>query len=138
MRTSWPTLAILCGLLPVSFSASAQDWSITIMPEAFWSGVACSADGMKLVLDGYSSGIWVSTNRGVSWNPTPAPIDNYHAIASSPDGAKLAAVSEVAQSWGVYISTNAGATWVLTPAVPIIGYFQSVAISADGTKLAAT
>jgi len=180
MKTALPVLGIF--ILIANFSALAQEWSITTMPEALWSGVACSADGNKLVVDGYESGIWVSTNRGAAWdvkqtdssirwsavacsadftkqvavsqdaagaiytstnsgdtwNPTTAPTDNYHAVASSPDGTKLAAVSEVAQSWGVYISTNAGATWVLTPAVPIIGYFQSVAISADGTKLAAT
>lgn len=181
MKTSLPTLAILCGLLPVSFSALARDWSITTMPESAWSGVACSADGMKLVVDGYASGIWVSTNRGATWVETDtnssirwsaitssadgvklvavsqdlygaiylstnsgntwqlaaAPTDNYHAVTSSPDGTKVAAVSWDWSSWGVYTSTNSGASWGLTAAVPLIGYFQSVAISADGTKLAA-
>jgi len=181
MKTSLPILAILCGLLPVSFSASAQDWSITTMPESFWSGVACSADGMKLVLDGYESGIWASTNRGATWvetyaivsnrwsaitssadgtklaavsqdefgaiyistnsgntwQPAAAPNDNYHAVASTPDGTKLAAVSWDWGAYGIYTSTNSGASWGLTAAVPVIGYFQSVAISADGTKLAA-
>jgi hypothetical protein len=177
MKTSLPALAILCGLLPVSFSALAQDWSITTMPESLWSGVACSADGMKLVLDGYGSGIWVSTNRGATWDekntissnrwsgiassadgvklvavsedlygaiyrstnsgntwqPAEAPTDDYHAVASSPDGTKLVA----ATGYGIYTSTNSGASWGLTAAVSLIGYFQSVAISADGTKLAA-
>jgi hypothetical protein len=58
-------------------------------------------------------------------------------VASSPDGTKLAAASYEAESWGIYTSTNSGANWGLTAAVPLIGYFQSVAISADGTKLAA-
>jgi hypothetical protein len=181
MKTPLPSLAILCGLLPLSFCALAQDWSVTSMPESAWSGVACSADGMKLVVDGYESGIWVSTNRGAtwaetytissnrwsaitssadgiklvavsqdlygaiyistnsgnSWRPAAAPTDNYHAVASSPDGTKLAAVSWDWGAYGIYTSTNSGTSWDLTAAVPVIGYFQSVAISADGTKLAA-
>jgi len=174
MKTSWPALAVL---LTMSISTLAQDWSITTMPQSAWSGVACSADGMKLVLDGYESGIWVSTNRGATWavannivsnrwsgiassadgvklvavsrdeygaiyfstnagnawQPAAAPNDDYRAVASSPDGTKLAAAS----TYGIYTSTNSGASWNLTAAVPLIGYFQSVAISADGTKLAA-
>jgi len=181
MKSCLPTLAILCGLWSVSFSALAQDWSITTMPQAFWSGVACSADGTKLFLDGYESGIWVSTNRGSTWvetdtiesnrwsaitcsadgvklaavsqdeygaiyistnsgntwQPAAAPTDNYHAVTCSPDGTKLAAVSWDWGAWGIYTSTNSGTNWRLTQALPLIGYFQSVAISADGAKLAA-
>jgi hypothetical protein len=135
MKTSLPTLAILCGLLPVSFSALAQDWSITTMPEALWSGVACSADGMKLVLDGYASGIWVSTNRGATWDEknTSSSI-RWSAIASSADGVKLVAVSQDANG-AIYFSTNSGNTWNPTPA-PTDNY-HAVASSPDGTKLAA-
>ena len=178
MKTSLPALAVLCGHLSVSHPACAQNWSITSLPQACWTGVACSDDGTKLVALGSATGIWVSTNRGATWTVTDtsarlweaigssadgtklvavarndgiyistnsgntwqlaaAPTDTYQGVVSSPDGTKLAAVSWDEGLWGIYTSTNSGANWVLTPAVPMIGYFQSVALSADGTKLAA-
>jgi hypothetical protein len=104
-----------------------------------WSGVASSADGTKLVavIQGLYGTIYTSTNSGLTWQPTQAVTDSYVGVVSSPDGTKLAAVSEDWGAYGIYISTNSGATWALTAAVPQIGYFQSVAMSADGTKLAA-
>ncbi len=99
-----------------------------------WSAVTSSADGVKLAAVGQDEygAIYFSTNSGNTWLPAAAPYDNYHAVASSPDGTKL-----VAASWyGIYTSTNSGASWGLTAAVPLIGNFQSVAISADGTKMA--
>jgi hypothetical protein len=181
MKTSLPVLAVLCGLWSVGDPARAQDWSITTLPQACWTGVACSADGTRLVALGSATGIWVSTNRGATWTPTDtsetawsgiassadgtklaavsqstsmgaiyistnsgntwhltsAPTDDYRGIVSSPDGTKLAAVSREWGAWGVYTSTNSGASWNRTTAVPMIGFFQSVALSADGTKLAA-
>ena len=178
MKTALPALAVLCGHLGVSHPACSQNWSITSLPQACWQGVACSADGTKLVALGSATGIWVSTNRGATWTVTDtsarlweaigssadgtklvavarndgiyistnsgntwqlaaAPTDTYRGVVSSPDGTKLAAVSWDEGLWGIYTSTNSGANWVLTPAVPMIGYFQSVALSADGTKLAA-
>ena len=173
-------LAVAGAFSQAAGSARAQDWSFTPLPQALWGGVASSADGMKLVADGYASGIWVSTNRGYSWTavdasatrwsavassadgtklvavsqdasgaiytstnsgqnwqPTTAPIDNYHSVASSPDGTKLAAASWDWGAWGIYTSSNSGVTWVRTAAVPQTGYFQSVAISADGRNVAA-
>jgi hypothetical protein len=135
VKTSLPTLAILCGLLPVSFSALAQDWSITTMPQAVWSGVACSADGMKLVLDGYGSGIWVSTNRGATWDEKNTISSNrWSAVASSADGMKLVVVSQDLYG-SIYMSTNSGNTW--QPAEAPTDNYHAVASSPDGTKLAA-
>jgi hypothetical protein len=135
MKASLPALAILCGLLFVSFSALAQDWSITTMPEAVWSGVACSADGMKLVLDGYGSGIWVSTNRGATWDEKNTISSNrWSAVASSADGMKLVAVSQDLYG-SIYMSTNSGNNW--QPAAAPTDNYHAVASSPDGTKLAA-
>ncbi len=135
MKISLLTLMILCGLLPMPVSALAQNWSITTMPQALWSGVACSADGMKLVVDGYGSGIWVSTNRGATWVATYTNSSTrWSAIASSADGVKLAAASQDA-SGTIYTSTNSGNTWQQTSA-PTDNY-HAIASSPDGTKLAA-
>jgi hypothetical protein len=134
MKASLPALAILCGLLSVSFSCLAQDWSVTTMQQALWGGVACSADGMKLVADGYASGIWVSTNRGATWAATDTSATRWSAVASSADGTKLVAVSQDAAG-AIYTSTNSGLTW--QPAAAPSDNYHSVASSPDGTKLAA-
>jgi hypothetical protein len=134
MKTSWSVLGIVCGLLNAIDSALAQDWSVTTMQQALWGGVACSADGMKLVADGYESGIWVSTNRGATWAATDTSATRWSAVASSADGTKLVAVSQDAAG-AIYISTNSGLTWQPT-AAPNDNY-HSVASSPDGTKLAA-
>jgi hypothetical protein len=135
MKASLPALAILCGLLPVSFSAPAQDWSDTMLPGVFWQGVASSADGMKLVADGYESGIWVSTNRGASWAETSTIVSNrWSAVASSADGVKLVAVSQD-EFGSIYTSTNSGLTW--QPTIAPYDDYKSVASSADGRTLVA-
>jgi hypothetical protein len=135
MKASLRALAILCGLLSVSFSALAQDWSDTLLPGVFWQGVASSADGMKLVADGYESGIWVSTNRGASWAETSTIVSNrWSAVASSADGVKLVAVSQ--DEYGsIYTSTNSGLTW--QPTIAPYDDYRSVASSSDGRTLVA-
>jgi len=113
-----------------------------------WSSIASSADGSKLVAagggNGYSGFIFISTNSGAAWTVTATNIVSglvahpWICVASSADGSKLAAVSDVASSpLGVLItSTNSGATWT-TNAVPFLDW-NAVALSADGAKLVAT
>jgi hypothetical protein len=135
MRRSVSILAILSGLFCLTYPALAQDWSIIITPASpVWQGVACSADGMKLVVDGYASGIWVSTNRGATWAPKDTSSTRWSAVASSADGTKLVAASQDAAG-AIYTSTNSGNTWQPTSA-PTDNY-HAVASSPDGTKLAA-
>ena len=134
IRQSLPIITILCGLLNATDSARAQDWSFTAMPNAIWKGVACSTDGMKVVVDGYASGIWVSTNRGATWSAEDTSETRWSAVASSADGTKLVAVSQDAAG-SIYTSTNSGASWHLTTAV--MDDYHSVASSADGSKLVA-
>src|SRR5882762_9332890 len=72
-----------------------------------------------------------------TWTLTSAPITNWHAVASSADGARLVAVSGGAVQGGpIFISTNSGATWM--PSSAPIQKWYSVASSADGTRLIAT
>jgi hypothetical protein len=66
------------------------------------------------------------------WLPTCAPNAGWQAVASSADGAKLAAA---AYNTAIYTSTNSGADWTATSA-PSANWY-SVASSADGSKLLA-
>src|SRR6266536_6397292 len=82
----------------------------------------------------------IGAHAGLAQNftPTPAPSQNWLAIASSADGTRLAAVGSY--GW-LYVSTNSGAAWLPAntvtngpePSRPWAG----IACSADGARLAA-
>jgi photosystem II stability/assembly factor-like uncharacterized protein len=67
-----------------------------------------------------------------NWTQTSAPSKSWTSIASSADGANLAA----SFNGGIYTSTNAGDTW--TPSSAPNQSWMWIASSADGTRLAAT
>ncbi|MEI7807945.1 MAG: sialidase family protein [Verrucomicrobiota bacterium] len=108
---------------------SGATWTQSGAPNKYWSSVASSADGTKLVaaaMDDSANAGWIytSTNSGFTWTQTSAPTNSYWvSVASSADGSKLAAVNFPAYTFIggnlvftalglVYISTNSGATWV--------------------------
>ena len=95
-----------------------------------WQSVASSSDGTKLVA-GSSWGIYTSTNSGATWTQSSPSYLSAYAVASSSDGTKL-----VELGGGIWTSTNSGTTWNPTSET-VEYYWQSVASSADGTKLAA-
>jgi hypothetical protein len=132
--------AFASGVLAAINSTSAQEWTPTAAPNSVWTGLAASADGIKLAASGISPWvIYTSTNSGSTWTLTSAPNEKWYSIASSADGTKLVAVANAdtsSQPAGVIAtSTNSGATWRTTnePAV----YWRSVASSADGSLLVA-
>jgi hypothetical protein len=66
-----------------------------------------------------------------TWTKTSAPSNRWWSVATSADGTKLAAVTDLS----IYTSTNSGATWMSNSAPSL--YWQSVASSADGSKVVA-
>ncbi len=99
-------------------------------------------NGFSRVLGLTALGLWFGAAHpvlGQDWTLTSAPQEGWNSIASSADGAKLAAAGGYfnhGQTIGVnYVSANAGNTWVLTGAPT--NDWSSVASSADGTKLVA-
>jgi photosystem II stability/assembly factor-like uncharacterized protein len=140
---------------PICISTDAgQSWAQTTASN-HWSAAACSADGLKLVAvtqagsefwwAGSDGLIYTSPDAGGTWTPAKVPTNNWTAVASSADGLRLAAVT--APFWdpgatnyvgqgAIYRSSDAGATWTKTTA-PNTNFWQGIASSADGTKLAA-
>ena len=131
-------VAVWGGLFTVVDPAFAQTWTHNGAPFGFWTSIASSADGSKLVAYNFESGIggiYTSTNSGTTWAWNSAGVDNQQwlsSITSSADGTKLAIVDSPGL---IYTSTNAGATWVSNS--PPMAYWTSIASSADGTKLVA-
>ena len=135
------------ALLSSSAEMVAQSWLQTSAPITNWYAVASSADGGKLVAVGrgdYSGAIsdhtagpiYTSTDSGVTWTQTSAPIAMWCAVASSADGTTLIAGTGPFYPGGlVYISTNSGATWE-SASIPS-STWTSVACSADARVLVA-
>lgn len=107
-------------------------------PSMLFPSVATSANGDKVVAVSNSNApagpspgpIYLSSDFGVTWTQTTAPIAGWRAVASSADGNKLVAITGGGR---IYTSANAGSTWGLT-IVPHVDLY-SVASSADGRKL---
>jgi len=139
-------LASVAACIPFigGIRAFAQTWTQTSAPSTNWTFIASSADGAKLVAIASKQAcfgcvgvpvgtIYTSTNSGISWTQTSAPILSWISVASSADGNRLVAI---VNSGGIYTSTDSGVTWTQTSA-PYAAW-NSVASSADGIKLAAT
>ena len=135
-------------------SNSGIKWMLTSAPRTNWSAVASSADGTKLVAavgmaaaganlayGNYTTNggaIYTSTNSGITWTQTTAPVNLWSGVACSADGIKLVAVAggySVAAG-AIYTSTNSGATWTMSSAPSNV--WTSVASSTNGTKLIAS
>ena len=120
---------------------SGATWSSTSSPSLWWSSVASSADGTKLVagvggVGDITGPIYKSSNSGATWTRTSAPIDAWSSLASSADGTKLVAGVGRGDITGlVYFSFDSGATW--TPSSVPRDYWNFLAMSSDGTKCVA-
>src|SRR5205807_5165087 len=130
-----PAIA-LSFFLSLASGALGQAWIQTSAPNQYWSGIASSADGTKLVgvvgdnNNLHPGQIYVSTNSGFTWSAAAAPTTNWLAVASSGDGTKL--VATVFAPGTMYRSTNSGLSWTLVTNAPY--GCRSVAASADGSK----
>ena len=106
-----------------------------------WTSLGSSADGTKLFTTGGGltcGRLCASTNSGSTWRDIS--INNGFAtaqsVAISPNGNTLAFVgNNLYGSGAVFTSTNFGITWA--PFYPPTSIARDVAVSADGTRLAA-
>jgi hypothetical protein len=102
----FPTLALLFAPAGV---ALGNNWIQAIAPSAYWTTIASSADGTRLVAGGDDDNLWTSTNSGVTWTVAGnSPVENWRVVASSADGTKLVAVT---LGYGMWISDDSGLTW---------------------------
>lgn len=117
----------------IQYSGFSQTWTQTMAPYESWASVACSADGGKLVAASSSTGVYTSTNFGLTWDTTLSTNTGYgwRSVASSADGSILAAGGGGTAADQVWISTNSGVSWEYRE----LGTY--VALSADGKKLVA-
>jgi hypothetical protein len=103
-----------------------------------WSGIASSADGLKLAACVYGEYIYTSTDQGVTWTARiAAGSRTWTSIASSADGLTL--VASVGGFWPnpggyVYISTDGGASWTEDTSIGQ-GCWNAVACSSNAQTM---
>ena len=117
-----------------------------------WVSIAMSANGQRLAAvegsidlsycDVYGS-LWTSSDFGASWTEQAGLGSNcWRGVAMSGDGATVAAVVDQGSIW---VSTDYGSSWSETsdpdsnsmPYMSTTYYWRAVAVSSDGTTLAA-
>jgi photosystem II stability/assembly factor-like uncharacterized protein len=117
--------------------AAGQNWK-TSGPSAYWSAVASSASGIKMVATSNGGKIFTTTNSGATWSTNATP-QIWSSVASSADGTRL--VATVGNSTGstgpIYTSTDSGMTWTSQSTGSGNRQWVSVASSADGSRLVA-
>jgi len=131
---------------PIISSADfGQSWAQTSVPLRPWSSVACSTNGTCVLAATCDGAVYFSSDSGGTWTLTSATNNSWVAVAISPDGLRLAAAP---RNGLIYISTNAGRAWTrvgLTYApfttawltnLSMLYWWNVLAISADGSKLA--
>ena len=120
---------------------SGATWTQT---SATGGSVASSADGTRLIAAAAGGLIYQSTDSGATWKQTSAPGPFlWSSVASSADGTNLVAVCTLygpntynpPGAGRIYHSSDSGANWKSSGP---LGYWESVASSADGTKLVAS
>jgi hypothetical protein len=104
-------------------------WTSRGQTGRFFTGVASSADGTRLVAceAALAGRLYISTDSGVTWEAR-GPEVNWASVCSSADGLKLAAAPGSGQ---VYLSTDGGATWVPRAQVQSWG---KLACTSDGSR----
>ena len=130
------TILTMPGLVINSVTGPVGNhWTKTGAPANNWYSLGSSADGSHLVAKAYYTGeIWISTDRGGSWNPFSIPKGNsWSSFSLSPDGTHLAALDSM--GLGIWTSTNNGVDWTRTTAPKT--NWNCIASSLDGTHLAA-
>jgi photosystem II stability/assembly factor-like uncharacterized protein len=113
-----------------------------------WNGLASSSDGSKLVAITSDRLVFASSNFGATWaqitGPTFDTSSTVFSVKSSDDGSTIA----ISSIGGIYISSDSGATWRNVTPTSGLGnpswtygsggdtpYFQSIALSSDGSHL---
>jgi len=98
--------------------------------QQMWQPIAMSDNGARMALGVYGGSMYTSSNFGTNWNTTTR---NWYSIDNNSDGTKL--VAGVLMGY-LYTSTNSGVTWTERTNAGS-HWWTSVAMSADGTKMAA-
>ncbi len=111
-----------------------KGWTKATLPALawpYWSGIAFSSNGQKVIAVSNGGPVFTSTNYGSSFQMTNSPSQQYISTAISSDGQYMYAVSDYGYT---YASTDSGQTWS-----PLYYNWYGTAMSQNGqTRYAVT
>jgi photosystem II stability/assembly factor-like uncharacterized protein len=124
---------------PLKVSADGgQSWTTATTGDDSWRGLATSRSGQIAVAVAGSGAMVRTTDGGTSWAAVAAsPLGYLERVAMSDDG-QFILVARDGPASAVYLSSDGGATFNLVQGLPGGGNWYSVAMSADGRRMAAT
>ena len=106
------------------------------MSSAKWRSIDMSSDGTKIVVGAQSGGVLTSLDSGASWTEgRPGGWRSYTGVGISDDGMTVLAAHYGNGNGQVWISYDGGASFA---ALATEGYFQQMALTADGSKFIVT
>jgi photosystem II stability/assembly factor-like uncharacterized protein len=117
MRKIFPIFLVFTMVLlpfsnPTTVSAAvSHTWTEQDVGLRYWTSVALTPDGQKMVATAQNTKVYISNDGGLIWgsaNDSPT-LSGWNGITLSDNGSKIAAS---AQSDFIYISTNGGANWL--------------------------
>ena len=118
-----------CGF--ANYREALNDISNSKFNSFDFNSVALSSDGTKGITGSNSNtGIYYTSNSGVTWTQSNITTGNFNSVALSSDGTKGITGSD--SNTGIYYTSDSGATWAQSNVTT--GDFYSVALSSDGTK----
>jgi hypothetical protein len=113
-------------------TAISSDWQLGFTGSGI-SGMASSADGLKMVSVAGNGGTFTSVDSGKTWST----INNntMTCAAASADGIRLVVGNNAGAGSSILLSTNAGTSWY-SP-VTSVANCQALTMSANGTRMVA-
>ena len=108
-------------------SDGGATWGLTPAPNAFWTCVAGSSDGSRLLAGINGNVIYSSVNFGTTWTPLNTTNASWGCLISSADGSKLAGGANVTGGQ-IYYSTVSPQYVISTNTSSLVGGGQGSAI----------
>ncbi|MBE7942814.1 exo-alpha-sialidase [Ramlibacter aquaticus] len=127
---------------------AGQTWTAGNSPSSIWINSAMSARGERLVALQYGGGIYLSTDKGVTWTRATDPLVNnpsgmaFQGTAISQDGQRIAATVQPAPGTSVpngeiVLSQDGGTTWHAAALPAGAHWWRGIAMSSTGQVIVA-
>jgi photosystem II stability/assembly factor-like uncharacterized protein len=115
-----------------------SSWNKTIINSGYIiDDVVSNSDGLTQAFAAQGGGIFVSNDRGLTWNERSPLVASFRAITTSADGTKIVA-GQSASPYAIYTSVDSGLNWSTKAAITANSLSSSsLASSSDGQKLVA-
>lgn len=97
-----------------------------------WKAITSSSDGNQLAaIENYGENIYISKDKGNTWELKSFPFQHWADINSSPDGKYVIASGKNY----IYLSSDFGATWSSLNNPPEVDYWYKISLSDDGKTI---